>query len=115
MVHFANKGHPCLPMHDSYIVDARLSEELLEAMNAVSIKDKKLVILIKDNLEQLIPRVMERRIQELLGEDIQNIKDLDEIKKRLKPLLNGIEKATLSLRKQYAEAVARAEAEEQTN
>jgi hypothetical protein len=113
MIHFAKKGHPCLPMHDSFIIDSRLSDELLEAMNGVSIEDKKLGILIKDNLEQLIPRVLEKRIEELLGKDIEDIKNRDEIKDRLEPLLSGIEKTNLWLEKELAEAEARAEAEEQ--
>jgi hypothetical protein len=113
LAHFTKMGQPCLPMHDSFIVDCRLTEELLKAMNGVSIEDKKLEILIKGNLEQLIPRVLEKRIEELLGKDIEDIKNRDEIKDRLEPLLSGIEKTNLWLEKELAEAEARAEAEEQ--
>ena len=47
------------------------------------------------------------------SQDIEDIKNRDEIKDRLEPLLSGIEKTNLWLEKELAEAEARAEAEEQ--
>ena len=36
MVHFAKMGKPCLPMHDSFIVDGRFGVELSEAMDVIA-------------------------------------------------------------------------------
>jgi hypothetical protein len=56
MVHFAKKGQPCLPMHDSFIIDQRFSDELGEAMDGMTIGDWKLKIRITDNWEEQIIR-----------------------------------------------------------
>jgi hypothetical protein len=56
LVHFAKKGQPCLPMHDSFIVDCRFGIELYRAMDGMIIEGWKLEIPITDNVKELIIR-----------------------------------------------------------
>jgi hypothetical protein len=98
LVHFAEKGKPCLPMHDSFIVDSRISDELLEAMDGMTIEGWKLKIPITDNMEEQIHRS--------IGKVIEDSKDWEKNKDRLVPFLKGLEKTHLSVKKQFAEAEA---------
>jgi len=53
MGHFALQGHPCLPVHDSFIVDFRLEDELKEIMERVFVHNFQHDIPVKDNRLQL--------------------------------------------------------------
>jgi hypothetical protein len=107
LVHFAKKGQPCLPMHDSFIVDFRLYPELEEAMDGMIINGWKLKIPITDNVDEQVNRT--------LNKVIEDSKDWEKNKDQLEPYFERLEKTHLSVKKQFAEAVARAEAEDQEN
>jgi hypothetical protein len=78
MGHFALKGYPCLPVHDSFIVDFRLEDELKEIMEKVFVHNFKEKIPVEDNLNKY-----------LLTTEF-TYKHKDEFEKRIREgLLNG--------------------------
>ena len=91
LVHFANKGQPCLPMHDSFIIDLRLSVELSEAMDSMNIGDWKLKIPITDNMEEQIIRSL-YKVNEL-SKDWDNDDKAVSIMKMTKEWGRSVEKA----------------------
>jgi len=58
LVHFTKMGEPCLPMHDSFIIDARLSRELMGAMDEIVRQGFNREIDIKHNMDQLLYRLL---------------------------------------------------------
>jgi len=54
MLHFSYQGFPCLPVHDSFIVDVRLGDELEEIMEEVFVHNFKEKIPVKDNLHKYL-------------------------------------------------------------
>jgi hypothetical protein len=53
MLTFANSGHPCLPVHDSFIVDFRGVFELKRLMDNFFDQALRQKIPVKDNMDQL--------------------------------------------------------------
>jgi len=104
MLHFALQGYPCLPMHDSFIVDFRLEEELKEMMEKVFTHNFEKDIPVKDTWDQIIriwsPEKMEQdllpKIRMGLADgtiDIDNFeKGVLEATKRLKESMKIIER-----------------------
>jgi len=54
MLHFALQGYPCLPVHDSFIVDTRLEDELKEIIERVYVHNFKKDIPVEDNLNKYL-------------------------------------------------------------
>jgi len=93
MLHFARQGYPCLPMHDSFIVDFRLEEELKEMMEKVFTHNFEKDIPVKDTWDQLIriwsPEKMEQDLLPRINKGLEDgtidkdefLKDLEEMRK----------------------------------
>jgi hypothetical protein len=76
MIYFALKGYPCLPVHDSFIVDYRLEDDLKEIMEKVFVHNFQKDIPVKDSWEQLILRFTPEKVEsELLPKIIQGLED----------------------------------------
>lgn len=54
MLHFTLQGYPCLPVHDSFIVDIRLEDELKEIMERVFVHNFQQDIPATDNWDKII-------------------------------------------------------------
>jgi hypothetical protein len=66
LLHFALQGYPCLPVHDSFLVDTRLEDELKEIMDKICVHNFKKNIPVTDNWDQRIaiwtPEKVERKL-----------------------------------------------------
>jgi hypothetical protein len=95
MLVFANIGHPCLPIHDSFIVDSRGVIELMELMENTLEKVLGQKVKIKGNIDQLFHRLMNR-----LSEDLKKSpKDKDPIEKAMEDLKKWYKENKESVRK----------------
>jgi hypothetical protein len=105
MLYFAKMGHPCLPVHDSFIVDARLGDKLMEVMEDIFQQGLKQEIEIKPNMDQLFFRLTDKMENDLEQGNVD--------KDRWDKYINKLKMEIPKLKKEIAEAEARAEAEEQ--
>jgi hypothetical protein len=76
MLTFANSGHACLPVHDSFIVDFRGVHELEKLMHNFFEQALKHKIEVKDNMDQLFYRQV-NNLFESLKEYPKNKKRID--------------------------------------
>lgn len=89
---FADQGYTCLPVHDSFIVDVRLKDELKEVMEKVFTHNFKAGIPVKDNMTQFIlnmtPEKYEREFFPRIYKNIADgTVDKDEFEKGLIELI----------------------------
>jgi hypothetical protein len=89
LLHFAYQGYPCLPVHDSFIVDTRLEDELKEIMEKAFVHNFKKDIPVTDNWDQLIaiytPEKVERDLLPRIMKGLENgTIDRDEFEKALR-------------------------------
>jgi hypothetical protein len=76
MLHFAYQGYPCLPVHDSFLVDTRLEDELKEIMEKAFVHSFKHNIKVTDNWEQLIANYTPEKVErDLLPMIMQGLAD----------------------------------------
>jgi len=104
MGQFALQGYPCLPVHDSFIVDFRLEDELKEMMEKVFTHNFEKDISVKDTWDQLIriwsPEKMEQDLLPKIRNGLENgtidrdefEKGVMEATKRLKESMRMIER-----------------------
>jgi hypothetical protein len=101
MLYFADMGHPCLPMHDSFIVDARLESKLRWVMEEVFRQGLNQEIGIKHNMDQLFYRLAFRLKDDWKSGKIDN--------DRREEIENGLRETMQEVEKELAELEAQAD------